>query len=108
MTYGSTREGENAKVRYFWRTYIRVCGEHPRFAETASIFTSRDKPETRLLERDGVKIGYVVVPHFSPRDNADGVWFETTAQNLIAQLDADHARAWVIDLGATAAGTCRP
>ncbi|HEX8881964.1 MAG TPA: hypothetical protein VF749_18105, partial [Candidatus Acidoferrum sp.] len=49
-------EGENAKVRYFWRTYIQVCREHPRFAETASIFTSRDKPETRLLERDVVTI----------------------------------------------------
>lgn len=76
--------------------------------ETASIFLSRDKPETRLLERDGVKIGYVVVPHFSPRDNSDGVRFETTLQHLISQLDADHARAWVVDLRGNGGGNMWP
>lgn len=76
--------------------------------ETASIFLSRDKLETRLLERDGVQIGYVVVPHFSPRDNTDGVRFETTLQHLIAQLDADHARTWVIDLRGNGGGNMWP
>ena len=32
MTYESDWKGESAKVRYFWRTYIQVCREHPRFA----------------------------------------------------------------------------
>ena len=32
MTYGPTCKGKKAKVRYFWRTYIQVCREHPRFA----------------------------------------------------------------------------
>ena len=76
--------------------------------EPASIFLSRDKPETRLLERAGVKIGYVVVPHFSPRGDADGIRFETTLQHLTAQLDTDHPRGWIVDLRGNAGGNMWP
>jgi carboxyl-terminal processing protease len=80
--------------------------EAPR--DPASIFLSRDKPETRLLERAGMKIGYVVVPHFSPRGDADGVRFETTLQHLIAQLDTDHPRGWIVDLRGNEGGNMWP
>jgi carboxyl-terminal processing protease len=76
--------------------------------EPASVFLARDKPETRLLERAGVKIGYVMVPHFSPRGDADGVRFETTLQHLIAQLDTDHPRGWIVDLRGNAGGNMWP
>ena len=32
MTYGSNCKGKRARVRYFWRTYIQVSREPPRFA----------------------------------------------------------------------------
>jgi len=76
--------------------------------EPDSSSLSRDKPETRLLERAGMKIGYVVVPHFSPRGDADGVQFETKLQHLIAQLDADHPRGWIIDLRGNGGGNMWP
>jgi carboxyl-terminal processing protease len=76
--------------------------------EPDSSFLSRDKPETRLLERAGMKIVYVVVPHFSPRGDADGVQFETKLQHLIAQLYADHPRGWIIDLRGNGGGNMWP
>jgi len=76
--------------------------------EHASIFLRRDKPEAHVLEHAGAKIAYVVVPHFMPRDDSDGVQFETMLQHLIAQLDAARPRGWIIDLRGNAGGNMWP
>jgi carboxyl-terminal processing protease len=74
----------------------------------ASIFESRDKIEGRMLEFSGRKDSYLVVPHFAPRDTADGVKFETDLQHAIAKLDGEHPAGWIIDLRGNDGGNMWP
>lgn len=78
------------------------------FENPASPFASRDKIEGRLLERSGRMDAYIVVPHFSPRDEADGVRFETELQHLIGKLDRSHPQGWIIDLRGNDGGNMWP
>lgn len=76
--------------------------------EPVSVFFQRYKLESRMLQNAGERIAYVVVPHFSPRDDSDGIRFETMLQRLIAQLDAEHPRGWIIDLRGNGGGNMWP
>jgi len=71
-------------------------------------FLTREKIEGRMLELNDVNIAYLVVPHFSPTDDADGVQFETRLQQLIAALDQQHPRGWIIDLRGNGGGNMWP
>lgn len=77
-------------------------------AKPASAFVSRDKVEGRMLTLSGHKVAYVVVPLFSPRNEADGVRFETDLQRLIAKLDREHPRGWVVDVRGNEGGNMWP
>jgi C-terminal processing protease CtpA/Prc len=78
------------------------------YQKPASPFASRDKIEGRMLELSGRIDAYIVVPHFSPRNEADGVRFETELQHLIGKLDRDHPHGWIIDLRGNDGGNMWP
>jgi len=71
-------------------------------------FLTREKIEGRMLELNDLNIAYLVVPHFSPEDDVDGVQFETRLQQLIAALDQQHPRGWIIDLRGNGGGNIWP
>lgn len=78
------------------------------YQKPASPFASRDKIEGRMLELSGRMDAYIVVPHFSPKDEADGVRFETELQHLIGKLDRDHPHGWIVDLRGNDGGNMWP
>lgn len=78
------------------------------YQKPASPFASRDKIEGRMLELSLPMDAYIVVPHFSPRDEADGVRFETELQHLIGKLDRDHPHGWIVDLRGNDGGNMWP
>lgn len=78
------------------------------YQKPASPFASRDKIEGRMLRISGHTDAYIVVPHFSPRDEADGVRFETELQHLIGKLDRDHPHGWIVDLRGNDGGNMWP
>jgi carboxyl-terminal processing protease len=73
--------------------------------QLASPFESRNNLEGKLL---GVRVAYIAVPHFSPRDNADGIGFETHLQQAIAKLDRQHPLGWIVDLRGNDGGNMWP
>lgn len=76
--------------------------------QPASPFESRDQIEDKLLEFGSRKVAYIAVPHFSPKENADGVTFETHLQRTIAKLDDEHPRDWIVDLRGNDGGNMWP
>ena len=78
------------------------------YQKPGSPFASRDKIEGRMLDPSGRMDAYIVVPHFSPRGEADGVRFETELQHLVATLDRDHPHGWIVDLRGNEGGNMWP
>jgi carboxyl-terminal processing protease len=63
-----------------------------------SPYSSRSSPEGRIEKQDGKVFALVVVPRCPAESDQPLVEYETRLQRIIAELDHEHPRAWVVDL----------
>lgn len=76
--------------------------------QNQSPFASREKPQGELLQFRGNSFALVVVPRFSPESDEQGVRFETQLQGIIAELDSQHPKGWIVDLRGNLGGNVWP
>lgn len=73
-----------------------------------SSFAVRTKTVGRMIRVQGRSYALVVIPSFSPNNDAEGTAFETGLQRTIAELDAQHPAGWIVDLRGNLGGNLWP
>jgi carboxyl-terminal processing protease len=71
-------------------------------------FTSRRLPEGHIVTVQGRNFGYLVLPRCSAKDNDGLLLYAADVRRLLADLSAQNAKGWIVDLRGNTGGNMWP